>query len=177
MARKQIAIVSTLNKFKTIGSIFLFVLLLGACRPMYGETSMGSQAVTELAAIQVNELPGRVGQQIRNELIFLFTGGNHPGQPKYKLEIAYRESVLGVLFKRTDDAAGQIYSLDATFTLRDITGKTELTKGRSHARAAFDRHKSTYSNIRAERDAKNRAAKDIAKDINTRIAAYISSNR
>ena len=177
MARNRIAIVSTLNKFKTIGAILLFALLLGACRPMYGETSMGNHAVTELAAIEVNILPGRVGQKIRNELIFLFTGGDHPGESKYKLEIAYRESVLGVLYKRTDDAAGQIYSLDATFTLRDITGKTELTKGRSHARAAFDKHKSTYSNIRAERDAKNRAAKDIVNDINTRIAAYISSNR
>jgi len=177
MAGKQIAIVSTLNKLKTIGAFFAIALLLGACRPMYGETSMGSQTITELASIEVNELPGRVGQKIRNELLFLFTGGNHPGQPKYKLEIVYRESVLGVLFKRTDDAAGQIYSLDVTYTLRDITGKTELTKGRSHARAAFDKHKSTYSNIRAERDAKNRAAKDIAKDINTRLAAYISNNR
>ncbi len=177
MARKQIAVMSTLKHIKPIGTILLFALLLGACRPMYGETSMGYQTVSELSAIEVNELPGRVGQKIRNELIFLFTGGKQASQPKYKLEIAYRESVLGVLFKRTDDAAGQIYSLDATFTLRDISGKTELTKGRSHARAAFDKHKSTYSNIRAERDAKNRAAKDIAKDINTRIAAYISSNR
>ncbi len=177
MAKKQIAIVSILNNLKMIGAFLVIALLLGACRPMYGETSMGSSTVTELSAIEINDIPGRVGQKIRNELIFLFTGGNHPGQPKYKLEIVYRESVLGVLFKRTDDAAGRIYSLDVTFTLRDIDGKTELTKGRSHARAAFDKHKSTYANIRAERDAKNRAAKDIANDVNTRLAAYISSNR
>ena len=177
MAGKQIAIVSTIKHFKAIGAMLMFALLLGGCRPMYGETSMGNQATSELAAIEINVIPGRVGQKIRNELIFLFTGGNHPGEPKYKLEIVYRESVLDVLYKRTDDAAGQIYSLDATFTLRDITGKEELNKGRSHARAAFDKHKSTYANVRAERDAKNRAAKDIAKDINTRLAAYISSNR
>ncbi|MCP4937184.1 MAG: hypothetical protein GY927_23995 [bacterium] len=177
MAGKQIAIVNALNKLKPMGAILVFALLLGACRPMYGETSMGVQTVTELATIEINELPGRVGQKIRNELIFLLTGGDHPSQPKYKLEIVYRESLRGVLYRRTDDAAGKIYSLDVTYTLRDIIGKTELTKGRSHARAAFDKHKSTYSNIRAERDAKNRAAKDIANDINTRLAAYISSNR
>ena len=177
MAGKRIAIVSSLNKLKAIGTMLLFGLLLAACRPMYGETSMGSSTTSELAAIEINELPGRVGQKIRNELIFLFTGGNHPVEPKYKLEIVYRESVLGILYKRTDDAAGKIYALDAIFTLRDITGKMELSKGRSHARAAFDKHKSTYSNVRAERDAKNRAAKDIANDINTRIAAYISSNQ
>ena len=177
MAEKQIAIVSIVKNIKLLGIILIFGVFLGACRPMYGETSMGSHTTTELAAVEIGLLPGRVGQQIRNELIFLFTGGDNAAQPKYKLEIAYRQSVLGVLYKRTEDAAGQIYSLDATFTLRDITTKAELTKGRSHARAAFDKHLSTYANVRAERDAKNRAAKDIAKDISTRIAAYISSNR
>ena len=110
MAGKRIAIVSTLKKLKAIGAILLFGFLLAACRPMYGETSMGNNATSERAAIEVNELPGRVGQKIRNELIFLFTGGNHPLEPKYKLEIAYRQSVLGILYKRTDDAAGQIYA-------------------------------------------------------------------
>ena len=62
------------------------------------------------------------------------------------------------------------------FTLRDKDGKNVLMKGRSHARAGFDKLVSTYTNIRAQRDAENRAAKDIAKDINTRIAAYISTN-
>ncbi len=177
MTKRNGARVSTYKKLTSVGAMLMLGITIGACRPMYGQTNMGSDATYELSSIQIDTIPGRVGQKIRNELIFLFTGGNHPSEPNYKLEIAYRESVLGVLYKRTSDAAGKIYSLDATFTLRDITGKTVLTKGRSHARAAFDKHKSTYANIRAERNAKDRAAKDIAKDISTRIAGYISSNR
>ena len=176
MAEKQAASINGLKKIAFLGAVFAFGVALSACRPMYGQTSLGSNATQELAAIEIDPVPGRVGQQIRNELIFLFTGGNHPVEPNYKLELTYRESVQGVLFKRTEDAAGQIYSLDATYVLRDISGKNILSNGRSHARAAFDKHESTYSNVRAERDAKNRAAKDIAKDINTRVAAYISSN-
>jgi LPS-assembly lipoprotein len=177
MAAEQIAMMSTLKKIASLTAIVTLAAALSACRPMYGQTSMGSDTASELAAVEVAIIPGRVGQQIRNELIFLFTGGDHAAVPNYKLDVVFRQSVLSVLFKRTDDAAGQIYSIDATFTLREINGKTVLMNGRSHARAAFDKHKSTYSNIRAERDAKNRAAKDIAKDISTRIAAYISSNR
>ncbi len=177
MAEKQIARSGTLKMISPVGAVVLFVLALGACRPMYGQTDMGSTTSAELAAIDVNIIPGRVGQKIRNELIFLFTGGNNPAPPNYKLEVAYRESVQGVLYKPSDDSAGKIYSIDANFTLRDLAGKVVLMEGRSHARAAFDKHKSTYSNIRAERDAQNRAAKDIARDINTRIAGYIASNR
>ena len=82
---------------------------------MYGPTSMGNNANFELASIDIGIIPGRVGQRIRNELVFHFTGGGHPAEPNYKLEIAYRESVRGVLYKRTEDAAGKIYALDASF--------------------------------------------------------------
>ena len=137
---------------------------------------MGNDASFELASVEIDTIPGRVGQRIRNELIFLFTGGNTPAEPNYRLDIAYRESVNGLLYKRTDDASGKIYAIDATFTLRDREGKTVLMEGKSHARAGFDKLVSTFTNIRAQRNAENRAAKDIAKDINTRIAAYISTN-
>lgn len=176
MAEKQIANMIALKKIASIGATLVFALALGACRPMYGQTSLGSDTAYELAAVEIDLIPGRVGQQIRNELIFLFTGGNRAETPNYKLDVVYRSSVLGVLYKRTDDAAGQIFSIDATYTLRDRTGKTVLTTGNSHARAGFDKLNSTYTNIRAQRDAEDRAAKDIARDLNTRIAAYISSN-
>jgi len=169
------------KKITSLGAVFTFALSLSACRPMYGETSMGANATYELSSISVNTIPGRVGQQIRNQLVFLFTGGNRAAAPNYKLDVIYRKSVVGVLFKRSEDAAGQILSIDATFILRELNGedksKNILLKSKSHARAAFDKHFSTYSNVRAKRDAENRAAKDIANDINTRISAYISSHR
>ncbi len=172
---------SAFRKITSLGAVFVLAMSLSACRPMYGETSLGNNATYELSSISVNTIPGRVGQQIRNQLIFLFTGGNRAAAPNYKLDVIYRKSVAGVLFKRSEDAAGQILSIDATFILRDINagnkGKDILIKSKSHARAAFDKHSSTYSNVRAKRDAENRAAKDIAIDINTRIAAYISSHR
>ncbi len=176
MAGRLTVLLQIVGKTASAVAVAAMALLLISCRPMYGPTSQGNDPSYELASIAIDPIPGRVGQRIRNELIFLFTGGNHPAEPKYKLEIVYRESVQGVLFKRTDDATGKIYSIDATYVLRDISGKTVLSKGSSHARAAYDKPESVYSNVRAERDAKNRAARDIARDINNRVAAYISSN-
>jgi LPS-assembly lipoprotein len=164
----------------TIAAIALagLVAQLGvACRPMYGSTSLGAESTEELAAVSISPIPGRVGQRIRNDLIFHFTGGGAPLQPRYHLEVSYRESTLGVLIKRTNDASGEVYSIDADFTLKTIDGSAELMKGRSHARAALDKNESTFANTRAEFDAQNRAARDIATDISVKVAAFISSQR
>ena len=48
-------------------------------RPMYGTSSLGGSNVNEkLAKIEIAPVPGRVGQRIRNELIFTTTGGGAP---------------------------------------------------------------------------------------------------
>ena len=49
-----------------------------------------------------------------------------------------------------------------------------MLQGTSHARAGFERFQSIYSNVRAREDAENRAARTIADDLKTRLAAYLS---
>jgi LPS-assembly lipoprotein len=160
-----------------VAAVALAAQLGGGCRPMYGTTSLGASAPMELASVSVSAIPGRVGQRIRNELLFRFTGGSEPATPQYQLAVNYRESNAAVLVKRNDDASGFVYSLDADYILKTSDGKTELMSGRSHSRAAYDKNASTFSNVRAQVDAENRAARDVATDINTKVAAYIAANR
>jgi LPS-assembly lipoprotein len=47
-------------------------------------------------------------------------------------------------------------------------------QGTSNARAPFERFESIYSNVRAREDAENRAARIVADDLKTRLAAYLS---
>ena len=54
----------------------------GGFKPMYA--AHGGQAVSEkMAQVSVTTIPGRVGQQLRNELIFRTTGGGgkRPNKP------------------------------------------------------------------------------------------------
>ncbi len=159
--------------------------------PLHGTTNSGQLMSNELSSVYVSLINSRVGQQLRNELLFRFTGGDYPDGKKYVLDIAIRESVAGVAIQRTGDASSKIFRLEATFTLKSADKKNKtLFKSKSSARASFDtifgrtevrngvtvKLSSTYANIRAERDAGNRAAKQVADDIKTRIAAYLSSN-
>ena len=48
-------------------------------------------------------------------------------------------------------------------------------KGNSNARAAFDKVDSVFADIRAKRDAENRAARTIADSVRLRMAAFLST--
>ena len=149
----------------------------GGFRPMYASTATGQPLEEKLAAVETAPIGGRVGQRVRNELIFQNTGGGNPAPPAYRLEIAIKESLSAALVRTTGESTSSIYTLDASFTLVDIKSKQVILRGTSHARAAFDRFPSIYSNVRAREDAENRAAKDMANELKGRIAAFLSNSK
>ncbi|MBU2580854.1 MAG: hypothetical protein KJ622_03925 [Alphaproteobacteria bacterium] len=155
--------------------------LLAACgdggfRPVHADLGGLTPASEKLAKLQISTIPGRVGQQLRNELIFQATGGAAPLPPEYTLEIAIREGVTSTLVRQTGDARGQVYNLDAKFKLTRISDKKVVLSGTSYSRAGFERFDSIYSNVRARRDAEDRAAKTIAVDMKSRLAAFLAAS-
>jgi LPS-assembly lipoprotein len=147
---------------------------LTACgfQPLYGTTAGGSRLGAVMAGVEVTPIPGRVGQKLRNELIFENTGGGEAGPTGYKLDIVIKESVLNTLVKISGDAKEQIYELDATFKLMKA-GKVIL-EGKATSRASYERVETIFSNVRARVDAENRAARTVAESIKVRLAAYLS---
>lgn len=155
-------------------------LALTACgdaaglRPLYGPSASGASVSEHMKQVDFAPIPGRVGQRIRNEMIFQTTGGGNPLPPTHRLEVVLKENLTSTLVNIQGEAAGQIYSVEASFRLLDIKAKRVVFEGASHARAGFERFESIYSNVRAREDAENRAARTIADDLKTRLAAYLS---
>jgi LPS-assembly lipoprotein len=156
--------------------------LMGACadgstgfRPLYASAEMGGSGASErLAAVDVAPIPGRVGQRIRNELIFQTTGGGTPAPPEYRLDIAIRESLSSTRVKLDGNAAGQVYNLDASYKLVRLSDKVVVAEGKSYSRAGFERMTSIFANVRAREDAENRAAKTLGEELRTRLMAHLS---
>ena len=160
--------------------LFAAAPLLSACgnsgfHPLYGTTPNGVGLQERLAQLDVAPIPGRVGQRIRNDLIFQASGGGELAPPAYRLEVTINESVLTTLVKIDGDSLGQIYQVQANFKLISIKDKKVVLIGTSHGRAGFERFQSIYSNVRARDDAENRAARTVADDLKTRVAIYLSS--
>jgi len=154
---------------------------LSACgfQPLYGSgttTASGARLSEAMAAVNVSPIPGRVGQKLRNELIFSNTGGNYAPDTRYRLNIAIRERVIDQLVQISGDARGQVYQLEASFKLIDSASGTVIHSGAAVSRAAYNRYQEIFANVRARRDAENRAADTVAESIKTQIAAFLATS-
>ena len=144
-------------------------------QPLYGTTAGGSRLAAAMAGVDVTPIPGRVGQRVRNELIFENTGGSGQAGTTYKLDIVIKESLTNELVEISGDAKSQVYELDATFKLISNDGRVVL-EGKATSRAPYERFETIFSNVRARYDAENRAARTVAESIKVRIAAYLSQS-
>lgn len=157
-------------------------LLLTACgdggfRPLYGSASLGGANVTEkLAQVEFAPIPGRVGQRIRNELIFQATGGGTAPPAMYRMEIAVANSVTSTLVKSDGNSLSSIVALDASFRLVRISDRKVVLEGKSYGRASYERFQSIFANVSAQEDAENRAARTIGEELRTRLSAYLSTS-
>jgi LPS-assembly lipoprotein len=144
-------------------------------QPLYGTTAGGSRLAAAMAGVDITPIPGRVGQRVRNELIFENTGGSGQTGTTYKLDIVIKESLTNELVKISGDAKSQVYQLDATFKLISNDGRVVL-EGKATSRAPYERFETIFSNVRARYDAEDRAARTVAESIKVRIAAYLSQS-
>lgn len=171
---------STRRRFLPLGALLIgAALALSACgdgglRPLYATAGGGGNVVEQLKQVDLAPIPGRVGQRIRNEMIFQNTGGGEALGAVYRLEVVLSESLTSTLVRSTGESEGQIYAVVATFRLVDTRQKKVVFQGTSHARAGFERFVSIYANVRARDDAENRVARTISDDLKTRVAAYLS---
>ncbi len=156
----------------------LAALALAGCgfQPLYGGTTAGGAKLSEvMATVDITPIPGRVGQKLRNELIFANTGGGYAAPPRYRLNIVIRESVTDELVQITGDATSQVYQIEATFKLVDPSTRVVLFQGKAISRAAYNRFQEIFANVRARYDAENRAARTVAESIKTQLAAFLAN--
>jgi LPS-assembly lipoprotein len=173
------ALAKTLKSVAVAGILAAATALVSGCgwQPLYGPTASGSRLTDVMRTVDISIVPGRVGQRIRNELIFQTTGGGEASeQRKYRLEIAVRESILNTAVEKTGDPSGQVYQLYSQFKLVRIEDGKVVLEGHSNARAAFDKADSVFADVRAKRDAEDRSARTISEAIRLRLAAYFSAN-
>lgn len=156
----------------------LAALALAGCgfQPLYGGTTAGGAKLAEvMAAVDTTPIPGRVGQKLRNELIFTNTSGGYAAPVRYRLDIAIKESVTSQLVQITGDATSEVYQLEAAFKLINSSNGEVLLEGKAITRAAYNRFQEIFANVRARYDAENRAARTISESIKTQVAAFLSN--
>jgi len=169
------------------GALALTILLAGCFEPLYGERSLagGPGLKARMGAVDVmtidvpNGTPqARIANELRNELIFGLTGGSGGTTPTHQLRINMTTTNQQVIVDITTARADvQQFGINANYSLIEkATGKSVVT-GQTFARVSYDNpgQAQRFSNARGQRDAENRAAKQISDAIRTRLASYFSA--
>ncbi|TPM16423.1 LPS assembly lipoprotein LptE [Mesorhizobium sp. B2-3-6] len=153
--------------------------LVSACqvRPLYSSAplSTGSSANAELASIAIKPVRTRYGQQVRNNLIFGFgRGAGEPASPAYSLDLGVTEAVessalVQVGTDQDEPTAGSV-TLTAGYTLTDAKTGAVIATGRRAITSSFDRPRQEFAAYRAQIDAENRAARELANALQLSIA-------
>jgi LPS-assembly lipoprotein len=151
-------------------------LAISACgfQPLYGTTPTGSNVAAQLSAIEIDEQDHRLGQLIRNDLLSSFAGGT-PEPVRYRLQFTAVAGRQTLIDNSDEDTRRFSYRVNVEYRLIDEKTGNQLNAGKTFSQVSYDRTTSDFSNVQAETNAMERAAKEIGNDIRTRLAAYFSS--
>ena len=167
---------------------FLGALTAGCFQPMYAEhTPNGGPGLREKLQ-QVEFVPlnvsngsreARLGVAIRNAMMFSAYGAATGLPPLYKLTLRLTTQQLSIIINpNTARPDVQNYGIDAVYELREIATNKPLVSGTTTARVSFDipGQEQRFAQQRGLRAAEDRAAKEIADNISTRLASFFFSN-
>lgn len=159
----------------------LAATLVGGCQvqPLYGPAAVGTGGMTSTALADVDVAPveGRVGQQVRNDLLFYMNGGAESGG-SYIVDLNVQARYTNVLTRSISGLpGGRNLRLQVRYTLKKVGEEGTLTTGTVTRIASLDYFNQRFANDRAMIDAENRAAKEAAADIHLRLASFFATGK
>jgi LPS-assembly lipoprotein len=132
-------------------------------------SSIGS----ELSSISIKPPTNRIGQEVRNHLIFLFGGGKgQPATPRYTLDlvvVASTDSTATIQVNDQDEPTAALLTAHASYRLVDTAGKV-VSAGDRQITSSYDVPRQEFAAVRAQIDAENRAARELAELVRLALA-------
>jgi LPS-assembly lipoprotein len=176
LARTRIAV-------RLLAVAALAALTAGCFQPMYAEHADGTPALRE--KLMGVELPpvdkpnasreARIGVEIRNALAFKLYGDATGMPPTHRLVLRFTTSRTSLMVDPTTALpSSENYRIDAQFNLIEIASNKSVMTGTTFSRVSYDMP-GTYQRFarsRAFRDAEDRAAQEIAENVQTRLASF-----
>ena len=160
----------------------LGALTAGCFQPMYAAHTDGTPALREkLMGVDLPPIDkasgsrdARLGVEIRNALAFKMYGNATGMAPTHRLEIRIQTTRSSLILDPTTALpSSENYGIDAQYNLVDIATSKSVMTGTTFSRVTYDTPGlQRFARDRALRDAEDRAAQEIADNIQTRLASY-----
>ena len=155
----------------------------GCFTPMYAEHADGSPGLREkLMGVDIpptdkpnGSREARIGVEIRNALAFKLYGNATGMPPTHKLVLRFTTTRASLIVDpNTQLPSSENYGIDAQFNLVELATNKSVMTGTTFSRVSYDipGQLQRFARARAFRDAEDRAANEIAENIQTRLASF-----
>ncbi len=161
------------------------LLLMNSCgfEPLY-QKQAGSDAVNDdLAQVEILNLRDkidyndRLGQALKNLLLDRFNPFGRPQSPFYKLDIKLQSTKTELGFNIVDEATRAKLTLNAEYVLSESKTNAVLFRGSSRSINSYNIISFDFATLSAEKNALDRATREIADDITLRISTFFHNLR
>lgn len=157
---------------------------LSACtvRPLYSSqtdyTGEQTGVMADLSSINVIPVQTRYAQEVRNHLIFAFNSGKgQPASPRYTLTLVVTEAVESAAVIQVGEdnrpTSGTL-TLTVRYRLADASTRKAVGTGVRRITASYDLPQQEFAAYRAQIDAENRAARELAELLKLVVAQDLS---
>lgn len=143
-------------------------------QPLYGERQSAEGAAASLGQISVPPIPERLGQLLRIELIHRLTPTGQPQSPAYVLDVELRESKQDLAVRKDATATRANLIIAATFRLISVQSEQTLFTGTVRSINSYNILDADFATLSAESDARQRAVRDLATEIRSRLGIFLS---
>lgn len=177
----------TSKRAMILSAVALSLAALSACtvRPLYSDSApiAGAPAgvKSELASIAIKPAPTRYGQEVRNNLIFLFGGGSgEPASPRYSMTLnvtSIREAAaMRQITRGENEPTAATITMRGAYVLTRVSDGQVVARGNRQVMSSFDVPRQSFAEMRAEIDAQSRAARELAQVLQLAVAQDLSKN-
>ncbi|HEX9771801.1 MAG TPA: LPS assembly lipoprotein LptE [Kiloniellales bacterium] len=129
----------------------------------------------QLAAVRIEPLKDRAGQQLHNFLRDELNPDGQPINPDYKLEIELTERTEKLAFRQDETATRANIILNSAFVLRAAEDDRVLYQGRVSSINSYNILDEQYATDISRADAIARGLRELSQSIKLRLAVYFST--
>jgi LPS-assembly lipoprotein len=170
---------------RLLQSLFLIVSAtavaasLAGCgfRPLHGSANTNAAGVSvdgQMAGVSIAPIANREGQQLHNALRDRFNPLGQPGLSDYTLNVSLTTRTYGALARRDLSASRRNVEMNAFYSLRDSAGNIVMTD-QAVITTGYDEFDDPLNDISAQEDAVERSTLQIADQIHTRVAVFLTA--
>lgn len=151
----------------------MLLMLLAGCgfKPLYRQDSAGD-VVPQFAQIVITQPEDRASQQLRNYLLDTLTPHGEPQRPRYILEYRLTETIGSVFVTRSEEITRNNLQVAAAYALRDYESGKVIYSQSVLSQSSYNLTLADYSNLVSEKNARERALRDIAEQMRLRLGNY-----